>query len=322
MANPMLTLMFATTPLTRLLVPPHPPAASEFMARVLLSHVALSAAFLQSPLQRPHTLRRTWRRITASSAASSGADNAKLQRLSLERTADDKIAYTDDFRPMKLACEELVWVPHGRTPANERLIFQSHEEGPDGQLLPESLEEAEAGARQFFEEYGEMFARIPGKFTFVRSPLQRTADTAAVYHRVAVERFGPEIAFRVEPSVDDALIEIDHASWHGKTAAELEGVDANAAAYREGSFFAKPANGGESNLDLMDRCYKWLDEVANKEHAGQVLVVFGHGTFQNAAETLVCPPYVTPPVPAKIFTRKAGESHLKRGYPHKLYSLY
>ncbi len=255
--------------------------------------------------------------------ATSGPDDAKLQRLSFERTDDGgKISYAEGFRPLKLECDELLWVPHGRTPANEKLLFQSHEEGPNGLLLPESLEETEAGAREFFDKYGATFDRIPGKFTFVRSPLERAAETAAVYHRVAEELFGPEMAFRVESSVENDLVEIDHASWHGKTAEELTGADGDAArAYREGSFFAKPSD-GESNLDLMDRCFQWLQRSASKQHAGQILVVFGHGTFQNAAETLLCPPYVTPPDPAKIFTRKKGESHIKRGYSHLLYSLF
>ncbi len=245
-----------------------------------------------------------------------------LTRLSLERAPGDTVTYSKDFRPLKLLCEELVWIPHGRTPANEGLIFQSHVESPDGQLLPDSLSETEAGAKEFFEKYGATFNRIPGKFTFVRSPLERTRETAEIYRRVAVELFGPEIAFRVEPFVEDELVEIDHGSWHGKTASELSGTEAvKASAYRNGSFFAKPSD-GESNLELIDRCSHWLKKAASEVHEGQILVVFGHGTFQNAAELLLCPPYLTPPRPEIYFTRKPGQSHIRRGYPHVLYSLF
>ena len=47
-------------------------------------------------------------------------------------------------------------VPHGRTPANQKLLFQSHREGPNATLLPESLEEAASGAEAFVDRFREI----------------------------------------------------------------------------------------------------------------------------------------------------------------------
>ena len=70
-------------------------------------------------------------------------------------------------------------------------------------------------------------------------------------------------------------------------------------------------------MDLLGRCANWLVDV-NASYDGKVLVAFGHGTFQNAMETILQAPYA-PPDPVSIFTRKPGQSHIKRGFPHEVH---
>lgn len=69
---------------------------------------------------------------------------------------------------------------------------------------------------------------------------------------------------------------------------------------------------------MMARCSAWLDDL-NAKYAGKVVVAFGHGTFQNGVETLLLSrgEGVEPRV---VFTRKHGESHLKRGFPHDVHT--
>ena len=56
-----------------------------------------------------------------------------------------------------------------------------------------------------------------------------------------------------------------------------------------------------------------------REHVrGKVIVAFGHGTFQNALEVLLCS-FGVDKSPADVFTRQPGRSHLRRGYPHEVY---
>ena len=109
-------------------------------------------------------------------------------------------------------------------------------------------------------------------------------------------------------------MEIDHASWHGKTVEELEGADrAAAAAHRSGDCLAKPPD-GESQLDVLERAAAWVHGL---DEPGRVVVAFGHGTMQNAIE-VVLRTYGSRP-PAEVFTRVPGKSHLKRGFPHVVF---
>ncbi|CAH0375543.1 unnamed protein product [Pelagomonas calceolata] len=118
----------------------------------------------------------------------------------------------------------------------------------------------------------------------------------------------PEIA------VDEALVEIDHASWHGKTVDDLSGADrASAAAHRAGDVLAKPPD-GESQLDVLERAAAWVHGL---DAPDRVVVAFGHGTMQNAIE-VVLRTYGSRP-PAEVFTRVPGKSHLKRGFPHVVF---
>ena len=220
------------------------------------------------------------------------------------------------FSAPQLVVEQLVMVPHGKTPSNVKLLFQSHAEGPDGQLLQASLDDAALGADEFLAGWGARLRERPSDFVFLRSPLHRTAQTADVYVRKMAEQKlpTPEIA------VDEGLLEINQGSWHGKSVDQLSGANQwSARKYRGGSFFAAPPD-GESNLDVLERCREWLlSTLTQPAVRGKVVVVFGHGTYQNAAETLLLTFGMHAKAPCQIFTRTPGCSHLRRGYPHVVY---
>jgi broad specificity phosphatase PhoE len=230
---------------------------------------------------------------------------ARLSRLGLRLGPLGAPTLVASFAPPRPRVGALVLIPHGRTPSNQRLIFQDHSEGPDATLLPESLVEAGKGAEVFLDAFGDRLERC----SFRRSPLHRCAQTWEAYTAVFADR-GLEVP---EIAVDEALVEIDHASWHGKTVDDLEGADrAAAAAHRAGDVLAGPAD-GESQLDVLERAAAWvhgLDEPG-------IVVAFGHGTMQNAIE-VVLRTYGDRP-PAEVFTRVPGKSHLRRGFPHVVF---
>ena len=221
---------------------------------------------------------------------------ARVAALGLVELRPGVVAYARHYAPPVVPLRSLIMVPHGRTPSNVRLLFQSHAEGPNATLLPESLDDAAA----------------PETFAFARSPLRRCAQTAEAYAaRFAARGFPP-----LDVAVDGRLLEIDHASWHGLTVDEVPAGPERAAAerYRAGDFYAKPSD-GESNVDVLERARAWLEDppAARDQH----LVVFGHGTFQNAAEVVLrC---LGDREPADVFSRAPGRSHLRRGFPHALY---
>ena len=170
---------------------------------------------------------------------------ARLARLGLRLGPLGTPTLVASFAPPRPRVGALVLIPHGRTPSNQRLIFQDHSEGPDATLLPESLVEAGKGAEVFLDAFGDRLERC----SFRRSPLHRCAQTWGVYETAFAGR-GLEVP---EIAVDGALVEINHASWHGKTVEELEGADrAAAAAHRAGDVLAKPPD-GESQLDVLER---------------------------------------------------------------------
>ena len=239
----------------------------------------------------------------------------RLLRLGLMQHSDDSdiIEYAPGYTPPELGMLELVMVPHGRTASNVALLFQSHDEGPDGRLLTSSLDDAARGAAAFLAEWGELLRDKAGTFLFLRSPLLRAEQTAEVYLRV-MEAQGYPLP---EVLVDPGLIEIDQGSWHGKAVADLKGEDAEAgAAYRRGNFFAAAAD-GECILEVLERCSSWLSDISALA-AGKHVICFGHGTFQNAAETIMLLHTTQGELktPAAIFTRRHGESHLRRAFPH------
>jgi len=233
--------------------------------------------------------------------------------------AGSSVDYAPGYAPpAKLACR-LIMVPHGQTPSNVGLLFQSHADGGPDQTLTESgVEMARRGAAAFAEDFGPELRAGPDRWAFYRSPLSRTAQTAAQYEATLAEAGIPVAS----PGVDARLIEIDAGSWHGFTvdglAAAGRAEDAEAAAaYRGGSFLARPLDGsGESLLELIARAAEWLRELQGRHAAGDTVVVFGHGTFQNAVEVLLrCYPEKSP---AQVFSRVSGGSHLRRGEAHLL----
>ena len=230
---------------------------------------------------------------------------ARLSRLGLRLGPLGTPTLVASFAPLRPRVGALVLIPHGRTPSNQRLIFQNHSEGPDATLLPESLVEAGKGAEVFLDAFGDRLERC----SFRRSPLHRCAQTWGVYETAFASR-----GLKLVVEVDDALVEIDHASWHGKTVDDLSGADrAAAAAHRAGDVLAGPAD-GESQLDVLERAAAWVEGL---DAPGRVVVAFGHGTMQNAIE-VVLRTYGDRP-PAEVFTRVPGKSHLKRGFPHVVF---
>ena len=230
---------------------------------------------------------------------------ARLSRLGLRLGPLGAPTLVASFAPPRPKVQALVLIPHGRTPSNQRLIFQNHSEGPDATLLPESLVEAGKGAEVFLDAFGDRLERC----SFRRSPLHRCAQTWGVYETAFASR-----GLKLVVEVDDALVEIDHASWHGKTVEDLEGADrAAAAAHRAGDVLAGPAD-GESQLDVLERAAAWVEGL---DEPGRVVVAFGHGTMQNAIE-VVLRTYGSRP-PSEVFTRVPGKSHLKRGFPHVVF---
>ena len=230
---------------------------------------------------------------------------ARLSRLGLRLGPLGAPTLVASFAPPRPRVGALVLIPHGRTPSNQRLIFQNHSEGPDATLLPESLVEAGKGAEVFLDAFGDRLERC----SFRRSPLHRCAQTWGVYETAFASR-----GLKLVVEVDDALVEIDHASWHGKTVDDLSGADrAAAAAHRAGDVLAGPAD-GESQLDVLERAAAWVEGL---DAPDRVVVAFGHGTMQNAIE-VVLRTYGDRP-PAEVFTRVPGKSHLKRGFPHVVF---
>lgn len=254
----------------------------------------------------------------------------RLRALGFECDERGRVRYNNVYAPPQLDAKELLMVPHGKTPSNIRMLFQSHAESADSQLLPASFDDARAGARSFLEEAGRLeqlrFVDCgggdrggggggDGSFVLLRSPLQRTAQTGGVYLEVMRAR---GLSVPQTLPVDPGLVEINHASWKGKTVEQLDGPDADEArAYRSGSFLASPTDGsGESLLDLLERCALWLQGLSRRYPDRRVLV-FGHGTFQNAVETLLRT--YGDREPAAIFSRISGGSHLRRGFVHAVY---
>ena len=160
---------------------------------------------------------------------------ARLARLGLRLGPLGAPTLVASFAPPRPRVGALVLIPHGRTPSNQRLIFQDHSEGPDATLLPESLVEAGKGAEVFLDAFGDRLERC----SFRRSPLHRCAQTWGVYETAFAGR-GLEVP---EIAVDEALVEIDHASWHGKTVEELEGADRAAAAAHRAGRLSREASG-------------------------------------------------------------------------------
>lgn len=189
------------------------------------------------------------------------------------------------------------------------------------QLLPEGITGAERGAAAFAHDFGPLIRAQLNNWVLYCSPLTRTKDTALPYVS-ALREAGILVP---EPTVDDALIEINHGTWSTKSVQALrdEGRDdaERAAEYRDGSFVAKTQDGsGEAILDVVVRAADWLRELEARHGSSRTnVLVFGHGTFQNAVELLM---RVHPDKsPTQLFSRVSGGSHLRRGEAHLIADL-
>jgi len=237
----------------------------------------------------------------------------------LDPEGPGSIRYPAGYQPLQLLYD-LILVPHGQTPSNDHLLFQgNHTDGGFNQLLtPEGKEAAKRGAEDFWKTYGEPMLADPGKFVFLVTPLERTHQTAGIYFDILKEKWkekrpGSEFPFRIGP-IDNDTIEIDFGrKWHDKTPEQVsEGERDAARAYREENLFAGPSD-GENRILLMERALAWLSRN-NPRYVGKTVVLFGHGTFQNAVEVLLRT-YPEKSL-ADIFSRKPGASHMRRGFPH------
>lgn len=260
------------------------------------------------------------RRLSA--AALSQVDRAGALGLVLPAASDiTPVDYGPEYRPpAQLTCG-LLMVPHGQTPSNERMLFQSHRDGPENALTQKGVAMAERGAVAFARDYGPLIRAQPESWMFYRSPLSRTETTARSYTR-ALREAGVDVP---DPIVDPDLIEINQGSWHGLSVGGLAGMSgggaesAMALRYRDGCFVAKALDGsGESRLDVMTRVASWLRRL-EELHGGRRrnIVVFGHGTFQNSVEVLLRS--IPGKSPVEVFSRNvSGSSHLRRGEVHVL----
>lgn len=254
------------------------------------------------------------------SAARSSAI-ARAAALGLVMPTASDIDYGPEFQPLAQLTCGLLMVPHGQTPSNERMLFQSHRDGPENALTEKGVAMADRGALAFAQEYGTLIRAKPENWLFYRSPLQRTATTARCYTE-ALRKAGVEVT---EPVIDPDLIEINQGSWHGLSVDDLAGGSGGGAEsdmalrYRDGCFVAKALDGsGESRLELMTRVAIWLRKL-EELHGGRRrnIVVFGHGTFQNSVEVLLRA--VPGKTPVEVFSRNVtGSSHLRRGEVHLL----
>jgi broad specificity phosphatase PhoE len=97
------------------------------------------------------------------------------------------------------------------------------------------------------------------------SPLQRTAETAAIVAR----------PHGLIPVTRDGLREIDHGHWEGMRRADVETRFAQEySAWEEDPFTFAP-EGGESGLSVMARALPVIREVV-LQHAGENIVVVSH----------------------------------------------
>ncbi len=215
----------------------------------------------------------------------------------------------------------LILVPYGQTPANVDLLFQdSFRDGGFNQILtPEGEAAVKSGAEEFWNMYRDEILRNPEKFVFLQPPLLATHQTVELYFKKMEEEWkkNTKKRFPFRLKIDRDTKDISHGSLRDRAAEEAPDADRDAAtAYRTGDFFVRPKD-GENRIMLMERARRWILRN-NKRHAGKTVVLFGHGTFQNAVEAILR----TYPgkTPKEIFTRAKGVSHLKRGFPHAVYT--
>lgn len=91
------------------------------------------------------------------------------------------------------------------------------------------------------------------------SPLQRARQTALFMGAA-------------EPSIDDALIEMDWGAWEGKTLAELRQKLGDAMTQNEARGLDFRPEGGESPRDVQERLKPWLAGLAESDQATHIAV--------------------------------------------------
>eukprot|EP01052_Picozoa_sp_SAG31_P068531 SAG31_NODE_27341_length_427_cov_1.256098_1_plen_97_part_10 len=77
-------------------------------------------------------------------------ERADASALGFDIVDGDGLEYRLDFAPIEFSCG-LLMVPHGKTPSNQKHLFQDHADGPLSQLLPEGHEAAGRGAASFVQ---------------------------------------------------------------------------------------------------------------------------------------------------------------------------
>jgi broad specificity phosphatase PhoE len=97
------------------------------------------------------------------------------------------------------------------------------------------------------------------------SPLQRTAETAAIVAR----------PHRLEPAIRDGLREIDHGRWEGLRRADVEArFPDEYSTWEEDPFTFAPC-GGESGVQVVARALPVIREIV-VGHPGQNVLVVSH----------------------------------------------
>jgi len=153
----------------------------------------------------------------------------------------------------------IAFVRHGQTEVNAGGRLQGR---VDAALSP--LGRGQAAA------IGSLLANEPVA-RVVTSPLVRARDTAAAitaYHRL-------------EPEVDDRLVELDYGEWDGMRLADVAPDDWDA--WRRDPAFAPP--GGESLLAVRVRVAQFIEEVAGAAR-DQLVVAVSHVSPIKAAVCL------------------------------------
>ena len=226
---------------------------------------------------------------------------ARLSRLGLRLGPLGAPTLVASFAPPRPRVGALVLIPHGRTPSNQRLIFQDHSEGPDATLLPESLVEAGKGA--------EVFPWTPSATASSGVASGGRRCTAARRRGASTRRPLPAAAWRFPDR--------GRRRAGGDRPCELARQDRGGARGRRPRL-RRRASGGRRACEasgrrvaarrFRERAAAWVEGL---DAPGRVVVAFGHGTMQNAIE-VVLRTYGDRP-PAEVFTRVPGKSHLRAG---------
>lgn len=160
-----------------------------------------------------------------------------------------------------MASTRLYLVRHGATPMTADDRFS----GMEGALSGE-------GRRQILRLAERL--RGEGISALYSSPMARALESAEIIGA----------AIGLKPAVRDALREISHGHWEGRTHAEAEKLfPAEYAAWEEDPFEKGPV-GGESGADVLRRARPALDEIV-EAHPGERLAVVSH---KATVRLLVC----------------------------------